>query len=110
MVFAHGEAVTRHAYSPGEEDGYGQAAPTYTDEVWTGVAFAPGQSSEPLRNGVETTATLYDPQGRAVSPLDEFTVRGERYMVDGDTSGQWANPFTGWMPGSVISLRRVSGG
>lgn len=112
-MFTHGETVTRHAYSPGEDDGYGQAAPSYTDEVWAGVGFAPGRSSEPLRNGstrVETTATLYDPQGRPVSPLDEFTVRGERYVVDGDASGQWANPFTGWFPGSAISLRRVTGG
>ena len=113
VVAVFGESVTRHVYVPGVDDGYGEALPSFEDEVWTGVAFAPGSSSEPLRGGstrVVTSATLYDPLSRPVDPLDQFTVRGRRYMVDGDASGAWVNPFTGWTPGGTVSLKAVSGG
>lgn len=112
-MFSHAESVVRHAYSPGKPDDYGQVTLGYIDEMWSGVAFAPGRSDEPFRSGgtrMETTATLYDPAGRPVHPLDEFTVRGVRYQVDGDAAGVWVNPFTGWAPGSTIALKRVTGG
>lgn len=112
-MFSHGETVTRHVYVPGVDDGYGEGPPSFTDEVWEGVGFAPGGSQEPLRGGstrVVTSATLYDPASRPVSPLDQFTVRGRRYMVDGDASGAWVNPFTGRAPGGVVTLKAVAGG
>lgn len=115
MTFAHGETVTRHVYSEsgGEDDGYGQADPDFTDEVWANVGFAPGLSDEPIAGGSTRTtamATLYDPLSRPVDARDEFTVRGVRYMVDGDASGVWRSPFTGWSPGGTVTLKAVSGG
>lgn len=112
-MFERGETVTRHVYVPGADDGYGEGPPTFTDEVWSNVGFAPGGSAEPLRGGstrVTTDATLYDPLSRAVDPRDQFTVRGRRYMVDGDASGAWVNPFTGRAPGGTVTLKAVAGG
>lgn len=112
-MFKHGEAVTRHVWAEGVDDGYGQGPPTFTDESWTNVAFAPAGSTETLADGstrVITTATLYDPLARPVTAQDEFTVRGRRYRVDADASGLWRSPFTGWSPGGTVALKAVAGG
>lgn len=108
-----GEAVVRHPWVTGEDDGYGATEGFGDDETWHGVGFAPGASSEPQRGGstrVTTSATLYDPQARPVDARDQFTVRGRRYMVDADASGAWINPFTGSTFGGTITLKAVSGG
>lgn len=113
LMFEHGEQVIHHRYTVGEPDGFGQVESGFVDEVWAGVAFAPGSSDEPQRGGstrVTTSATLYDPLSRPVDSLDQFTVRGRRYQVDGDASGAWVNPFTGRAPGGTVTLKAVSGG
>ena len=111
--FPRGETVTRHVFTPGEDDGYGPGPGTFADESWAGVAFAPAGAVEQLADGssrVIATATLYDPLARPVDPRDEFTVRGVRYGVDAEASGAWRNPFTGWTPGGTVALKAVSGG
>lgn len=113
MSFPNGESVVRHVYAAGVDDGYGTGPGSFEDEVWTGVAYAPAGATEQLADGstrVIATATLYDPLARPVDPLDEFTVRGVRFMVDASASGVWRSPFTGWQPGGTISLKAVSGG
>ena len=113
MRFPHGEVVTRHVFTQGEDDGYGPGPGVFEDEVWSGVAYAPAGATEQLADGstrVIATATLYDPLARPVDPRDEFTVRGVRFMVDASASGVWHNPFTGWTPGGTVSLKAVSGG
>lgn len=112
-MFKHGEAVTRHVWAEGVDDGYGTGPGGFTDEPWTNVGFAPAGSTERLADGstrVITTATLYDPLARPVTAQDEFTVRGRRYTVDADASGLWRSPFTGWSPGGTVALKAVSGG
>lgn len=112
--YPHGETVVHHRLVVvDDDDGYGQPVEEWVDAAWEGVGFAPGTSDEPLSGGstrVVTQARIYDPMCRAVDSGDEFTVRGRRYAVDGDASGVWTNPITGWSPGSVVELKAVSGG
>lgn len=112
-MFGRGETVVRQKYTVGPKDDYGQTVVSYVDETWENVAFAPGLSDEPKAGGstrVVTPATLYDPLARPVDPRDRFIVRGRTYMVDGDGSGAWANPWTGHSPGGTVTLRAVNGG
>lgn len=102
------EKVTWHRYTEGAKDRYGRATFTFTDEEIL-AKVAPGQSSEPRRGFAHRTIaamTIY----ASITPdeQDEFTVRGKRYGVEGET-GNWANPFTGTSFGVEIPLRKVSG-
>jgi hypothetical protein len=84
-----------------------EAAPVAT----TGV-FAPGGSAEITLGGdvVTTQPTLYgiDPS-LGVAAVDVFVIGGVRYEVDGDPQSGWQSPFTGWSPGQVVHLRKVTG-
>lgn len=112
-MFGHGETVLLHRFTGSGRDSHNNVVPAYADpETIDGVAVAPGSSSEP-RNGasqrVITQMSIYPPAGLVVDPRDQFTVRGKRYAVEGDMSGAWVDPFTGWAPGSEVTLKRVTG-
>lgn len=113
MRFPHGESVTLHRYAGQARNAHGQVVVSWhPDEVVPGVAVAPGSSVEPRDAGsyrVVTQMTLYMPPGVTVDPRDQITVRGVRYGIEGDMSGEWRNPFTGWSPGSAVTLKKVSG-
>lgn len=114
LRFPRGETVTvRRLVTVPDDSGFGQEYEEWQDEAWAGVAFAPGSSSEPLTDGstrVATKATIYDPLGRTLDSRDRVVARGVEYAVDGDASGMWHHPMTGWDAGSVITLEAVSGG
>ena len=115
MVTRHprGESVILHRHGGQTRNAHGQVVVTWApDEVVSGVAVAPGSSTEPADGGshmVVTQMTIYVPPSVSVSAQDQVTVRGVRWAVDGDMSGQWANPFNGATPGSAVALRRVNG-
>lgn len=114
-MFAYGETATRlrafitlDPYS-GEE----------TEKDWStpyelaipGCAFNPGQSSEPDqvgRNAVITQPEVYAPFGSDVLAGDRIVIRGQTFDVDGQPAS-WVNPFSGWAPGLVITLKGVEG-
>lgn len=111
-MFGHGETITVHRAVVGRNR-LGQTTTTYVDETPAApCAFAPESTQEP-RDGTEirvvSTAKLYLPPTIApLGPADEVSVRGHRYAVEGDDSGElWINPFSGWTPGSEVKLRRV---
>lgn len=111
--FPYGESALLHRRAGQTRNAHGAVVPEYAAPVeLQKVAFAPGSSSEPQDGAsqrVVTQPTLYITDGTVVGPLDQVTVRGVRYEVDGDMSGQWVNPFTGHSPGSAVTLRKVSG-
>lgn len=86
---------------------YVEAAPVATTAV-----FAPGGSTETVQGGdtVITQPTLYGvDETLAVTALDVFVIGGDRYEVDGDPQAGFQSPFSGWRPGVVVQLRKVSG-
>lgn len=115
MDFPHGETVVRlrgsasvDPYS-GEATGTDWAAPDRL-EVY-GCAFDPGGSQEPLEDGrsvVITRPKVYAPADADILPGDRLEVRGVEYEIEGDPA-VWRSPFTGWEPGMVVNLERVTG-
>lgn len=112
-MFGHGESVLLHRYLGAGRDSHGNVIPSYAPPVTVaGVGVAPGSSSEPRSGGssrVITGMAIFLPPDVSVNPQDQITVRGQLYMVEGDMSGAWANPFTGWNPGAEVTLKRVTG-
>ena len=113
-MFANGESVIWHRWrdSAGKDE-YGEPLPGgYSPVDLGGVGFAPESTEEdsPDRR-VTSSAKLYV-SGSSIPycPKDQFTVRGERYAVDGRSQGGWVNPFTGVNHGQEIKLVRVTGG
>lgn len=83
------------------------------DHEITNVAVAKTSVMEPRDDGsyrlVEETVLYFHP-AVTVSRRDLFTVRGERYEVEGGSAlDEWRNPFNGRVPGSEIKVRRVTG-
>jgi hypothetical protein len=112
-MFEHGDAVRWHRYTEGGVDEYGDPAPGGFEDVdLPGAGFASESTVEP-RDGasqrVVSEAKLYLSEPIDYGAQDEFTVRGARFGVEGDSAGGWSNPFTGWAAGQEILLRRVTG-
>lgn len=73
-------------------------------------AFAPGGFSEVQQGGDTVTATpeALLPTGTDVTAIDAVIARGDTYEVTG-TPQDWQSPFTGWAPGIVVKLEKVTG-
>lgn len=96
----------------GVEDAHGNPVESWSPPVVVeGCAFAPQGTVEtftPGRNMVSSSPMLYVPTGTVVSARDRVTVRGSRFLVDGDPA-VWVNPYTGSRPGVAVKLERVAG-
>jgi len=80
--------------------------------VATAAVFAPGGSTELTQGGdtVTTQPTLYGLDATlGVSAFDKFIVNGQPYEGDGDPQDGYQSPFTGWAPGVVVKLKKVTG-
>jgi hypothetical protein len=75
-----------------------------------GCAFSNGGSAELVqgRDIVISQPTAYMPPGVVVTPYDRVIARGDTYEVDGSPNAD-VSPFTGWAPGVVVKLKRVTG-
>ena len=85
------------------------------------VAFAPESTVEPRGRGggagadstlsqrVISEAKLYLDPPIDYTSQDQFTARGTRFEVEGESMGGWDNPYTGNGYGQEILLRRVTG-
>lgn len=109
----HGETVTLHPYlEDAGVDRYGNPVPGFGDDVErTNCAVAPRverEAEEPHRTMVVDGFVIYDTFDSPVGPYDELTVRGDRYVVDGEIA-RWRNPFTAASPGCEITVKRVEG-
>jgi hypothetical protein len=109
-----------HRYAAGTEDDYGeQSGHTFTDKPLDeipgqSIAFAPEEVHAPEpRDGtsqrVVSEARLYLDVPIAYGARDQFTVRGVRFEVEGESLGGWENPYTGGSSGQEIRLQRITG-
>lgn len=102
-----------HRFKEFSRNTLGQTVKVFHPDVLVeGVAVAPYQVSEGeagLSERVVSRVVIYVDPSVGVAASDEVTVRGERLAVDGDASGGWVSPFTGWSPGSAVTLKRVTG-
>ena len=112
MSLPLGESVQLIHRSPGTADSYGNTTMVdQTPVTLEGVGWDPGTSTEAV-NGQDTvvqTPRFLLPAGTAVDPLDAIVrANGNRYEVTGEP-GDYVSPFTGWAPGVVVNVRRVTG-
>ena len=111
-MFPFGESVQIEARVVGGEDSHGNPVETFSPAVTVeGCAFDPGgsvETMEPGREAVVSSPRIFAPSGTVVTRRSRVQVRGENYVVDGDPA-DWRNPFTGWMPGVVITLEKADG-
>lgn len=103
-----GNATVEHIAVTSTKDKYGDVTTTKADPVAVPRAvFAPRSSTErsdPRAPAVIVGGTLYL-KNVAVSSLDEFTIDGIPYTVEGDP-GHWVSPFTGRDFGYEVAVKR----
>jgi hypothetical protein len=107
VSFPFGQTVTVHRYAL---DRLGDRAETEHHTV-AGCGFAPRVSTENTDRAEQVTATaeLYTPTGADIGPQDVIELAdGSRWEVTGDPQ-RWVNPLTGWHPGGVVLLTKVTG-
>lgn len=76
-----------------------------------GVAIAPAstvETSADNRQMVVTGMSLYFATGLDVLPGDRVRARSGLWEVEGEVL-DWHHPFTGWSPGSQVSIKKVVG-
>lgn len=115
MYFAHGELVTVLRGSPildpysHEETGRSWTDPTPTP--YPKCAVYQNTTEEPTedgRNSVRTATTVLLPANADITARDRVVVRGQTFEIDGDPF-PWHSPFTGWEPGTQVTLGKVVG-
>jgi hypothetical protein len=91
---------------------YGDAEETGTTREDIDGAFIAPSSSEDItgqgRHGVTDRWTLYAPWETDLIHTDRVEVDGVLYELDGDVA-RWTQPWSGWRPGVVATLKRVAG-
>jgi hypothetical protein len=91
-------------------DRFGDTTETLVGSI-DGCGYAPGSSTENTDNQaqVDTLAELYVPPTPVpVTAQHRVRFNGNTWQVNGEPSW-WRSPFTGWSPGGVLQLRRVTG-
>jgi hypothetical protein len=109
MTFPFGQPITLIRRVKAALDAFGNDTWTTTTATVSG-AFNPGTSVELVQGEdlLTTQPTVMLPPGTQVNALDAVQVDGLVYEVDGSPNSP-VNPFTGWAPGVVVKLRRVTG-
>lgn len=105
------EQVTVHRRSKTGDDDYGNPVFTRESILFTSVLVGFGSTSEPsIVDGdpVKSGVTLYFPAGSEIVDGDEFEIRGEMWVKDGDPQ-VWVSPFSGFNAGVVVMVRRSRG-
>jgi hypothetical protein len=91
-------------------DSDGDFTETVTGTIRGNVA--PGSSTEDTVNraAIDTTANFYaEPTATVVTAHSKLQFPdGTVWNVEGEPQW-WSNPLTGWTPGGVITIRRVTG-
>lgn len=104
------ETVTRHRYDSTTRDSTGTEIPVYVDQavedtiIYDNVSAETEVATQPLI--ITKGMSLLWLRQQAVSGLDEFTVRGLRYRVDGDPT-LLHHPGTGEYVTQIQLLRRT---
>lgn len=104
-----GQTVTVRRFAT---DRYGDRAVIATFEV-SRCAFAPrtrvGTENNVRANTVTAEAELYVPPWAGIESSDQVELAdGTTWEVEGRPEN-WASPFTGWRPGDLVALKRITG-
>lgn len=105
-----GETVTIIRRSASTVDDYGNPSYTSTTLDVDGCLIGWGATNEPAladSNSISTQMSIYFPAGTEIHELDEFLVRGEAYVKDGDPMA-WSSMLN-IAKGVVVLARRVNG-
>lgn len=92
-------------------DDYGDPLDEPTRETVSNVALGPSESDRERAaspNQTISRATAYVPGHVELASRDAVELFGDRWEVEGEPSFS-PSPFTGWAPGTVIELKRVTG-
>lgn len=110
MTYPYGTVVTLVKRTKGPPDSFGNDTWVTTTVDVIAQAFDPGISSEQVQGQdvLTTQPKVFLPPGTDVSYLDAVIINGEQSEVDGSPS-QPISPFTGWQPGVIVKLKRVTG-
>jgi hypothetical protein len=110
IAFGNGITVTFHTRVPTGKDSHGITTYRDVDLAVPGCGFNPGGSAELVQGQdlIRTQPEVYAPPGTVVGPVDQVTVNGTRYDVDGSPNA-YTNPFTGWQTPVVVKLKAVTG-
>lgn len=106
-----GETVTQHAYTGSTKNAHNRETPVYQDVPVENVGVDVPDASEPRdpsTNRQVVALVIFVPANITVSGRDQFTVRGNRYGVEGDPGGV-RNFFTGTTFPTEVKLRKVTG-
>lgn len=109
-MFPGAESVVIYRKTSGAVDAYGNPSKTLQQITVNNVLVAFGSSTEPVevaRNPIDSMLTLYFPHGTVVQPEDEFQVRGQMWVKEGDPS-DWAT-INNFEVGVVVQVRRRRG-
>lgn len=113
-MYPHGQDVTVYRE---ERNRLGDVV-IVEERVLHGCGIAPRTSSEPGgdprvgtagRTTVTTGITLYAPAGSVITARHRVRLADNTvWEVQGEV-GRWQSPLTGWAPGVVVELDRVTG-
>lgn len=103
--------ITQIRQSSSGTDQYGEPIIVTTEiELEAKVAARTGSKTVGAAEITVTSGlTVYLPPDTDVQNDDVFVVRGERYVLDGE-SFDWRNELGSWTPGTVIDLQREVNG
>lgn len=104
-------SITQIRQSSSGTDQYGEPIIVTTEiELEAKVAARTGSKTVGAAEITVTSGlTVYLPPNTDVQNDDVFVVRGERYVLDGE-SFDWRNELGNWTPGTVIDLQREVNG
>jgi hypothetical protein len=105
------ESITQIRQSSAGTDAYGEPI-IVTTEIVVEAYVGARTGSRTVGAGEVTVISGLDvflPSGTEVQNNDVFVVRGERYVLDGE-SFDWRNGLGNWNPGTVVSLQREVNG
>lgn len=119
MRFPHGFTVTVNRYGEGTIDRFGDKLPFTSFTVGPCAIVHKGSTetdnnrlgteNENFRMNVFTTALLLAPPGADFESGDEvITPDGLKWQIDGEPMRPHS-PFTGWRPGTKVTIRRYTG-
>lgn len=110
LAFPFGQSVVLHARTVSGQDDYGNDVYQDTDTPIDGVPVWPRDSSELVQSQDTLITGLWCvlPDEVDVFAVDEVTVYGKRWKVDGEPGDLRQSPLTGNGIGWQVALTRVS--
>lgn len=111
MFIRGGETITIKRRSVTATDDFGNPTHTTTTIVVKDALIAVGGGSEPIdvaRDAVDSSLTIYLPNGTQVQDGDVFIIRNSQWVKDGSVQ-EWVSPFPSSLAGVVVPVRKRRG-